>query len=308
MAILVSFWGKGGTGKSTLSAAFALAASQLGHRVTVVSTDAAPTVGLLLCGRSCVKWSSCSGVTVFEADENDVKRLWIERFGDEVYEVVSSIAPVGREIIDYLAGAPGIADQYMLYLVYTIATRKDSDVVVWDTAAAGGSLRLLRVEYELYSHLGDAAKMYMRLRRFFDKLRREEGRIEGKDPLTLISEWRELAKSILDFLSSRSHKLVLVATADKLSAAVTRMLVEEFRGQGIEPRALIVNMSLTRNPCPGCKFTEEEVGEQAEALRELEGLGVRIYTVPRLEKRPKTVDDLVRLTEHLKGLATEILG
>jgi arsenite-transporting ATPase len=305
VAILVSFWGKGGTGKSTLSAAFALAASKLGRSVAVVSTDAAPTVGLLLCGRSRVKWEVCSGVSVFEADEADVKRLWVERFGDEVYEVIRSIAPVGREVIDYLAGAPGIADQYMLYLVYTIASRGEYDVVVWDTAAAGGSLRLLRVEYELYSHLGDAARMYMKLRGFFEKLRREG---EGRDPIELISEWRELAKSILDFLSSSSHRLVLVSTADKLSVAVTRMLVEEFRSQGIEPRALIVNMSLASNPCPGCKFTEEEVGEQAEALGELESLGVRVYTVPRLERRPRTLRDLELLAWHLEGLAVGLLG
>ena len=167
-------------------------------------------------------------------------------------------------------------------------------------------MRLLRVEYGLYSHLGDAARMYMRLRSFLDRLR--GGRGGGRDPLQLIEEWRGLARSILDFLSSDSHRLVLVSTADRLSAAVTRRLVEEFRGQGIEPRALIVNMLLGESLCPDCPVLREDRAEQAEALRELGGLGVRVYQVPRLARRPRGVGELRVLARRLGELVDVLVG
>jgi arsenite-transporting ATPase len=264
-------------------------------------------VGSLLCGESLVKWRECSGVTVFEADEEDVKRLWVERFGEEVYEVISSIAPVGREVIDYLAGAPGIADQYMLYLVYTIAEGREYELVVWDTAAAGGSLRLLRVEYELYSHLGDAARMYMKLRGFLESLRRRD-RGGGRDPLSLIEEWRGLARGILDFMSSSRHRLAIVAVGDHLSAAVTRMLVREFSSHGIQPRVIVLNMYVRPGICSGCPLVEEDARLQEEAIAEIESLGIPVYRVERMVSRPRSVGDLRVLAGRLEGLVDILAG
>ncbi|ABM80137.1 ArsA family ATPase [Hyperthermus butylicus] len=299
-------WSKGGTGKSTVAAALALHLAGKGYRVLAVSTDAAPALGLLLCGRSGVKWEECSGVTVFEVSEEDVKRFWIERFGDEVYEVLSSFLPVGREVVDYVAGAPGIADQYMLYLVYSIAAeRSDADIIVWDTAAAGSSLRLLRVEYELYSHLGDAARMYLRIRSALEKLKRREPR---RDPLRLIEEWRLLARGILDMLQGPIHRLVLVTSPDRLSAAITRSLLGEFRSHGIEPRALIANMIVNPTVCPICRPWLEEHQEQMEALRELEELGLPVCKVPRLSRRPRAPRELEELASHLAPCTSKILG
>lgn len=287
MAVLLSFWGKGGTGKSTLAAAAAYLLAGRGLRVLAVSTDLSPSLGLLLCGRRGVKWETCGGVEVFEADEEDVKRMWVERFGDEVYEVASSLLPVGREIVDYVAGAPGIADQYTMYLVYSLATGGGYDVVVWDTAAAGGSLRLLRIEEEVYRHMGEAARLYLRLRSSLERLRgRRSG--QGKTPLELIEEWRRLAASILGFLQGSGHRLHVVAAPDRLSVETTRSLIEEFQLHGIRPQALLVNQVVDPAVCPDCRPWVEDAALQEEALRELKRLrgDAVLCTVPRLERRP----------------------
>ncbi len=294
MALLISFWGKGGTGKSTIAAAAAKALAAEGLSVVAVSTDLTPALGSLLCGASAPpgRLVECSGVKVWEAREEDVKRLWVERFGDEVYEVVSSLLPVGREIIGYVAGAPGIADQFMMYLVYTLVEESGADIVVWDTAAAGGSLRLLRIERELYSHLGEAASLYLRVRGALERLRRRS----GKTPLELIEEWRRLAENILGLLqSSERHRLVLVASPDRLSVEVTRALIQEFRVNDVEPARLLVNRVIEGSPCPGCSIVEEEERQQGEALEALRGLGVPMCTVPLVEPRPSSPQGLERL-------------
>lgn len=114
----------------------------------LVSSDPTPTLSRLL------ENAEPGLLDVMELDEESVVNLWKQRFGDEVYRVASSFLPVGKEFIDYVAGAPGIADQYMLYYIYDVWRHGRYDYIVWDTQAAGGSVRLLRLESEVYSHVG----------------------------------------------------------------------------------------------------------------------------------------------------------
>jgi len=61
--------------------------------------------------------------------------------------------------------------------------------------AAGGGIRMLRIEKEFYEHLGEAAKLYLKLKGVINKIRAGEA-----EPLDLIESWRRLANRILEFL------------------------------------------------------------------------------------------------------------
>ena len=270
-------WGKGGVGKSTIAAALALLVRQHYHGVLLVSTDPTPSARQLLC-----RDNECRGIEVRELGEDEVKRLWVKRFGDEVYEVISSFLPVERWIIDYVAGAPGISDQFMLYYIYELARSNNYDAIVWDTVAAGASLRLLRLEKEFYTHMGDAARLYLRIRSALDKLRRGK-----RDPLELINSWKELAENILSLLSSSLHRAIIVSEPSRLSLAVTRSIMEELRLHGIEPRLLIANKLVEENPCPGCSIVENMVQETQEHLGSIKKLGLSMICVPYVPGEPR---------------------
>ncbi len=270
-------WGKGGVGKSTIAAALALLVRQHYHRVLLVSTDPTPSARQLLC-----RDNECGGIEVRELGEDEVKRLWVKRFGDEVYEVISSFLPVERWIIDYVAGAPGISDQFMLYYIYELARSNNYDAIVWDTVAAGASLRLLRLEKEFYTHMGDAARLYLRVRSALEKLRRGK-----RDPLELINSWRELAENILSMLSSSLHRAVIVSEPSRLSLAVTKSILGELRLHGIEPRLLVANKLVEENPCPGCSLVEDVVRETQEHLLGIEELGLSTIHVPYVPGEPR---------------------
>ena len=281
MALLLSVWGKGGVGKSTVAAGLALLARRRYDRVLLVSTDPTPSVSLLLCGSQ--RATRCRGIEVRELSEEDVKRLWVERFGEEVYEVVSAFLPVDRWIIDYVAGAPGIADQFMLYYVDELVRSNGYDVVVWDTVAAGASLRLLRLEKEFYTHMGDAAKLYLRVRSTLDRLRRSRS---GRDPLGLIESWRKLAERILVTLASPMHRAVVVAEPSALAIAVTKSIVSELGLHGIEPRLLVANKVMEENPCPGCSVLEDAVEWSRRLVSALSELGRPVALVPFIPGDP----------------------
>lgn len=277
---LLSVWGKGGVGKSTIAAAIALTAARHGAATLLVSTDPAPAATRLLCGEKRETPASCRGVDILELSEDEVKEMWRRRFGDEVYEVVSSFLPVDRWIIDYIAGAPAITEQFMLYYVYSLVEEGSHDLVVWDTMAAGGSIRLIRIEKEFYDHMGDAARLYLRIRSALDRLRRGP-----RSPLELIESWRRLAENILSMIASPRHRFIVVAEPGELAAAVAKSVAEELRSHGARPGGVVANKVVDEDPCPGCPVTASMALASRGLGERLAGLAQPLYRVPFLAGR-----------------------
>ncbi len=297
---LVSFWGKGGTGKTTCSASLAAGLSEEeGKDVLLLTTDPTPTLSDVLkysLGPAPVRVDGFRNLWAAQFDEEAVKRMWRERFGEEVYEVVSSFLPVGRDFVDYAAGAPGIADQFMLYLVYLHWRGGEHDLIVWDTPASSGSMRLLRIEEEFYSHMSEAIRMYLRLRGFLKRMRR---RSSLRNPLELIEEWRDLARGILEMLTDESHTPILVATPERVSYLLTVRMRREMEGMGIRIRTVIVNRLLRR--C-GCEELDAMAKRQTDVLKEFKASFDRVRVIENVGFEPSGREDLLRFYDNLRGL------
>ncbi len=293
---IVSFWGKGGVGKTTCSASLATGLSELeGKDVLLITTDPTPTLSDVLgtnIGSRPMKIDGFTSLYAMEIDEETVINEWKERFGDEVYEVLSSFLPVEKDILDYISRAPGIADQFMLYVLYEIWKESEYDFVVWDTPASSGSIRLLRIEEEFYSHLGDAIRMYLKLKGFFEKIRRRE-----KDPLHLIEEWRELARGIFDMLTSSEHFLYLISIPERVSYLITKRLYDELMEFGINTRAIIVNRLIKE--C-NCFKNMREV--HLKVLKEFKANFEKVYVIENEDYEPVGKDGLLKFYSHLEGL------
>ncbi len=141
-----------------------------------------------------------------------------------------------------MAGAPGIDEEFALSYVYDIYTGGEYDVIVWDTAPAGGTLNLLKVEETFYVHLGEAAKMYVRVRSALDSL--TQGRPK-RDPLKIIGEWEQLAKNVLEMMKDEETKAFLVTIPEALGVNQTRRVAKDLEKFGIRVRGVIINHVLT---------------------------------------------------------------
>jgi len=244
---LISFWGKGGVGKTTCSAALAVGLSELrNEKVLLLTTDLTPTLSDVLeteLKSSPTKVDGYTNLYAMELDEATVLKRWKDRFGSEVYDVISSFLPVDESFIDYVAGAPGIAEQFILYLLYELFEEGGYDAIIWDTPASSSSLRLLKIEKELYEHMGDAIKLYLRLKGFLERIKSKEC-----DPLKLIGRWRKLAEDIFDMLASEYHEAYIVSTPEMVSYEISKRIKEELSSFGIRVRGLIINKYLS-NRC-----------------------------------------------------------
>jgi arsenite-transporting ATPase len=242
---IVMFCGKGGVGKTTCASTTAVHFAQLGLRTLLLSTDPAPSLSDMLevdVSGDITPIETVPGLDAVELDYDLVVELWKEKFGEVVYEVISSFLPVDEDIIDYVAGAPGIDEQFALSYVYDIYREGGYDIIVWDTAPAGGTLNLLKIEETFYVHLGEAAKMYVRVRSALDSL--TQGRSK-RDPLKIIAEWEQLAKDVLDMMRDEGTEALLVTIPEALGVNQTRRVAKDLDKFGIRVRGVIINHVLT---------------------------------------------------------------
>jgi len=238
--IIVMFCGKGGVGKTTCASSTAIHYAEGGHRTLLISTDPAPSLTDILEVDLKGKITQIPGVENLEAVELDYEQIfdmWMEKFGEEVYMVISSFLPVGEEILDYVAGAPGIDEEFALSYVYDLYKGGEYDVIVWDTAPAGGTLSLLYLQETFYTHMRDAAKLYIRLKETLESL---TGR-EKRDPLRIIREWEQLAKDVLDMIRSENTTAHLVTIPEGLGVSQTQRIKRDLEKFDIHIGGIIVN-------------------------------------------------------------------
>ncbi len=135
--------GKGGVGKTTMSAATALKAARLGYKTLVISTDPAHSL------------SDSLGITLSGQPVEIVKNLWAQEVNvlDEIREhwgelqnyMSSLLITKGFDdiVADELAVAPGMEELSSLFQLNLHTKSGEFDLIVIDCAPTGESVRLL---------------------------------------------------------------------------------------------------------------------------------------------------------------------
>ncbi len=146
---ILFFGGKGGVGKTTCAAAFALAASRMGRRVLLVSTDPAhSTSDVLGVELSAGEREILPGLFGVEVDADTEARRYLDEAKERMAGLFSpGVLKEAARQIELTAAMPGVADvalfDRMSRLIAADASRYD--LVVFDTAPTGHALRLLRM-------------------------------------------------------------------------------------------------------------------------------------------------------------------
>ena len=163
---LIMVGGKGGVGKTTCASAIAVEIAGNGKKVLLISSDPAPSLSDIFevdIGSKEKRIDNTLELYGLEISSDVVLIKWKERFGKEIHEVISSFANVDYDFVDYIGTAPGIEEEYMLSFIIELVESKKYDVVVWDTAPAGHTLRLLQLPHLFLKHLEAATKFYMNM-------------------------------------------------------------------------------------------------------------------------------------------------
>jgi len=189
------FGGKGGVGKTSCAAASALYSAKMGNETLIISTDPAHSLSdsfaTDLSGGDILE---VPGVKNLYAQEINPKRAieeFREKYGEYSMEEEMMPVPILESGDDFF---PGMDEAIAFTKVLELMQRSEYDVVIFDTAPTGHTLRLLSLPDVLDSMVGKLIKFQIRIKNLFAAFKRMFGRGGEKD-LTL--EYLEALKQTI---------------------------------------------------------------------------------------------------------------
>lgn len=300
---LIMVGGKGGVGKTTAASAIALGLAESGRKVLLISSDPTPSLSDIYeqeIGSTEKRIFEGLALYGLEISTDVVLAKWKERFGREIHEVISSFADVDYDFVDYVGTAPGIEEEYMLYFIQELTKNGNYDVVVWDTAPAGHTLRLLRLPHLFLSHLEGATKFYMNMYSVVERVK-DTVRLQSskKTLLQVIRSWQELSEGIIAFIRERrTTRYVLVTIPEALGVRLTERVIRELGENGIEVGDLIINHIIKESDC---EFHRKRQEMQHRYIRSLEETCAGINIV-KLYLSPYEIKGVERIREIADSL------
>lgn len=295
--------GKGGVGKTTMSLATAIGAARHGHRVFVLSTDSAHSLGDAL-GRSVGARPTevAEGVVAQEIDVLvELDRAWqaIQHWLRELLRADAD-AMVAEELLVF----PGLEELIALRAVRDVEASGDFDVCVVDCAPTGSTLRMLRFPDALrvfMDHFFDLERRGVRLLRPLMRGLGTDRFLPGED---FFEAFERLYRDIEDvrqiLLDGDRTTARLVVNPARVVVAETRRSFAYLSLYGVATDAVLVNRLLPDRARSGymARWAEREQHELAEIEA---SFPVPLFRAPLREREVIGVEALGELAEGLFG-------
>ena len=249
------FTGKGGVGKTTCAAASALYHASRGEPTLAISTDATPSLSHIF---ETEENNTLQSLSVREIGESEIRQMWDEKFGREVYEVFSALVDIGYEdFVEFMTSVlPGLGEEFMVDYIRQQAQEGVHQNIVWDTAPLGQTLSLLATPALLGDHLKMAPRIYSKL-----KL----GKSSRKPVLDILKRWELLSVENMDFLRHEVD-FTIVTIPEALAVAQLEGVFQELGKYGLSVKRIIVNNVVKE---PDSKFLRTKAEQQQDYLKHI---------------------------------------
>jgi len=292
------FIGKGGVGKTTASAAYAVY-SAAGHpkkSVLLISTDPAHSLADIFeteIGDE-PKRISLARARLFVWQINAQKQFdkFLRRNRKDILDLVESGTMFTREEISPLLDTtlPGMAEVSALLALEELLGSGEYDEIVVDTAPMGHTLRL----FEMPEHF---ARFLFFLETAGSRDRVLAQHFGGGKVVTrpFVSEWQDMVSSVQDALSARSAQLILVTSPETFSLNEAVRASEQLReNTRLKINGIVLNRAVTH--AGSCRFCRQRARTTRRAFTFLdkhfpdatalvgEDTGAPILGAPQLRK------------------------
>ncbi|PYQ46625.1 MAG: hypothetical protein DMF77_00170 [Acidobacteria bacterium] len=265
------FGGKGGVGKTTCSAALAVALAESGRRVLVVSTDPAHSLGDALGRRLGPRPRPVpvrrGTLRAAELDADAALGRWLDQRRDGLATIALRGTYLDREDVERFLSLslPGTDELIGLLELARLARASPWDDVVVDTAPTGHTLRLLQMPEtlrQIASVLDDMQAKHRFLSRSLG------GRYRADSADALIAEIEQESSGILALLRDAERTTFSwVMLPEALSLEESRDGLAGLQRSGISVGEIVVNRDTPAPPGP-CALCEGRRRSEARVLAE----------------------------------------
>ena len=289
---ILFFGGKGGVGKTTVSAATALARAQAGGKVLLVSTDPAHNLGHLFdraIGSKPVRLAP--GLDGLELDPDETVRLHLKEITSSLHKLMP--VHLRGEVDKHMAlskDAPGMQEAALMERIAEVVEQgvKDYDLIVFDTAPSGHTARLMALPEMMSAWTEGLIKRQEKADGFAQvvkDLSREAGSDSSMQDKTFVDDTVDAEKMresgirrilhrrrlrfthLRDQLSNaESTAFVIVLAAERLPILETIALHAQLQAAKVNVAALVVNK---RSPADGGAFMQARFAQEQGYLEML---------------------------------------
>ena len=266
--------GKGGVGKTTVSSSLAVLLAKRGKKILIISTDPAHNLSDAFNQKIGKQPTQIKGFdNLFgleldpEKDMNDIDKL------NEILHVQEK-SKVEGFLQNMESTFPGIDEANNLKYMASLLDNKDYDLVIFDTAPTGHTLKLL----EMPMIIGKSMEKILELKLQFSPVIDSMGGVLGSDFDQKLNKFFNNMNNLKDFMQKVSDRFkdaerttfIAVCIPEFLSVYETERLVEILFKENIEIRNDVVNQVLMCDDPNKCKMCKSRMRMQKKYLEKIE--------------------------------------
>ena len=313
---MVMFGGKGGVGKTSCASSSAIWAAEHGRNTLIISTDPAHSLGDSL-GMELAPGepTPVTGVKNLTALEINPKINMAEFQGITNMNPMEDLGMGGMmdtfgmgDIEDFASMNPPGIDEALAFgkVLEFIETEHDYDLIVFDTAPTGHTLRLLSLPDTLSGWLGKLLKLRLRMGKLLGTFKKVFSKGEQKEDNSLeilerLNNSIENAKE--DLTNPVKNSFIVVMIPEEMAIAETGRLLNELMKYNIPVSNIVINQlySDTEELCDFCKARREMQQKNLLKIRDIFGekLGKILIEVPLFREEIREYPKLKEMGENL---------
>ncbi|KAL3770017.1 hypothetical protein ACHAWO_013393 [Cyclotella atomus] len=307
--------GKGGVGKTTSSSAIAtLIANHCNKRVLLVSTDPAHSLSDAFRCQFSNEPSSpdIKNLDVMEVNPAEIMEKELQKWArlmkdledtQQSAEDHDGMVHKLQTFHEWLSGIPGIDEATALSSAITHIESNKYDIIVFDTAPTGHTIKLLGMPHVLQKGLDKLQSWQSTLWNYWEVLKGFTGSSNGKKRMDakesiakLLSDYKANIEKVACMLTDQNRtRFIVVCIAEYLSISETQRLLNELKRNKVKASHVIVNQLVVEN---ALSTTE---------LEELEGLA-EVGTLQLNQRLLAKTVHACRLTTARKGIQEKYLS